>query len=183
MDILWTWESRLFIHEEDWSVSGKDAQKKEKKVCEEIVMIFHYDCIFNNIPRKKNFLNHSVNESKKISWLGKIAFIYFNGHYCMKKKKAFLAKSESKGYWRYQVLLIVSDIYIYMVVMESFIVMSVYGLQIVVNVIKSLSDVHPYLSQILVLKWSVSQQRYLCIYRYTSLFNFLFHICCKQMQR
>lgn len=108
-------------------------------------MIFHYDCIFNNIPRKKNFLNHSVNESKKISWLGKIAFIYFNGHYCMKKKKAFLAKSESKGYWRYQVLLIVRGTYIYMVVMESFIVMSVYGLQIVVNVIKSLSDVHPYL--------------------------------------
>lgn len=132
---------------------------------------------------KKNFLNHSVNESKKISWLGKIAFIYFNGHYCMKKKKAFLAKSESKGYWRYQVLLIVRGTYIYMVVMESFIVMSVYGLQIVVNVIKSLSDVHPYLSQILVLKWSVSQHRYLCIYRYTSLFNFLFHICCKQMQR
>lgn len=70
-----------------------------------------------------------------------------------------------------------------MVVMESFIVMSVYGLQIVVNVIKSLSDVHPYLSQILVLKWSVSQHRYLCIYWHTSLFNFLFHICCKQMQR
>lgn len=63
--------------------------------------------------------------------------------------------------------------------------MSVYQLQIVVNVMKSLSDVHPYLSHILVLKRSVSQHRYLCTYRFTSLCNFffLFHICCKQMQR
>lgn len=44
-----------------------------------------------------------------------------------------------------------------MIVMESFIVMSVYQLQIVVNVIKSLSDVHPYLSHVSVLKRSVSQ--------------------------
>lgn len=42
-------------------------------------------------------------------------------------------------------------------IMESFIVMSVYQLQIVVNVIKSLSDVHPYLSHVSVLKRSVSQ--------------------------
>lgn len=41
-------------------------------VCEEKMRIFHYDCIFTNIPRKKNqniiyiFLNHSVNEKKII---------------------------------------------------------------------------------------------------------------------
>lgn len=63
-----------------------------------------------------------------------------------------------------------------MIVMESFIVMSLYQLQIVVNVIKSLSDVHPYLSHISVLKRSVSQHRYLCTgtYRFTSLCNFFF---------
>lgn len=71
-----------------------------------------------------------------------------------------------------------------MIVMESFIVMSVYQLQIVVNVIKSLSDVHPYLSHISVLKRSVS----IDIYILTNLqvfvtFFLLFHICCKQMQR
>lgn len=63
--------------------------------------IFHYDCIFTNIPGKKNqniiyiFLNHSVNERNKFSWLWKT--ICFNGHNCMKKSKFFLAKSESKG--------------------------------------------------------------------------------------
>lgn len=62
-----------------------------------------------------------------------------------------------------------------MIVMESFIVMSVYQLQIVVNVMKSLSDVHPYLSHISVLKRSVSQHRYLYTYRFTSLCNFF---CC-----
>lgn len=61
-----------------------------------------------------------------------------------------------------------------MIVMESFIVMSLYQLQIVVNVIKSLSDVHPYLSHISVLKRSVSQHRYLYTYRFTSLCNFFF---------
>lgn len=70
-------------------------------VCEEKMRIFHYDCIFTNIPGKKNqniiyiFLNHSVNERNKFSWLWKT--IFFNGHNCMKKSKFFWAKSESKG--------------------------------------------------------------------------------------
>lgn len=101
----------------------------------------------------------------------------------VRRANLFLAKSESKGTELSGVVnLLEVDI---MIVMESFIVMSVYQLQIVVNVIKSLSDVHPYLSHISVLKRSVSQHRYLYTYQFTSLCNFflLFHICCKQMQR
>lgn len=108
-------------------------------------MIFHYDCIFNNIPREKKFPKSFRQWKQKNFLVGKNCIYLLQWTYCMKKKKAFLAKSESKGYWCYQVLLIVRGTYIYMVVMESFIVMSVYGLQIVINVIKSLSDVHPYL--------------------------------------
>lgn len=52
-------------------------------------------------PEKKSkyniyiFLNHSVNERSKFSWVWET--ICFNGHNCMKKSKFFLAKSESKG--------------------------------------------------------------------------------------
>lgn len=142
---------------------------------------------FHQHSRKKNqniiyiFLNHSVNERNKFSWLWKT--ICFNGHNCMKKSKfCFWAKSESKGT---ELSGVVNLLEVDMIVMESFIVMSLYQLQIVVNVMKSLSDVHPYLSHISVLKRSVSQHRYLYTYRFTSLCNFflLFHICCKQMQR
>lgn len=95
----------------------------------------------------------------------------FNGHNCIKKSKFFLAKSESKGS---ELSGVVNLLEVDMIVMESFIVMSVYQLQIVVNVIKSLSDVHPYLSHISVLKRSVSQHRYLSTYQFTSLCNFFF---------
>lgn len=89
----------------------------------------------------------------------------------VRRANLFLAKSESKGT---ELSGVVNLLEVDMIVMESFIVMSVYQLQIVVNVIKSLSDVHPYLSHISMLKRSVSQHRYLYTYQFTSLCNFFF---------
>lgn len=150
-------------------------KRKNLMVCKEKNEDFSLWLHFHQHSRKKNqnityiFLNHSVNERNKFSWLWKT--ICFNGRNYMKKSKCFLAKSESKGS---ELSGVVNLLEVDMIVMESFIVMSVYQLQIVVNVIKSLSDVHPYLSHISVLKRSVSQHRYLYTYRFTSLCNFFF---------
>lgn len=58
---------------------------------------------FHQHSRKKNqnityiFLNHSVNERNKFSWLWKT--ICFNGRNCMKKSKFVFGQIRIQGYW------------------------------------------------------------------------------------